>query len=165
MRKFVAAAALPLILGVLAVLALSVAGAPALAQGVFVETNPSTARAGDEISVRASCTDNLQAAAVSSTAFATVTVAPNYGFLTATTRVPPATAPGAYEVRLACPDGKKATSTLHVVTKVEPSHGPATGGGGTAVDRAAPGLVGGGVAAIVAGFVVAVVAWRRRRAG
>ncbi|GAB1689990.1 hypothetical protein [Krasilnikovia sp. M28-CT-15] len=163
MRKFVAAAALPLSLGILVVLALGVA--PALAQGVFVETNPSTARAGDEISVRASCTDNLQAAAVSSDAFATVTAAPNYGFLTATTRVPPATPPGAYEVRLACPDGKKAASTLHVVTKVEPSHGPATGGGGTAPDRVAPALVGGGTAAVLAGLLVAAVAWRRRRAG
>ncbi|RZU52498.1 hypothetical protein EV385_4364 [Krasilnikovia cinnamomea] len=162
MRRFVAAAALPLSLGVLALLAVSTAGAPALAQGVFVETNPSTARAGDEIAVRASCTDNLQAAAVSSSAFATVTAAPNYGFLTATVRVPPATPPGAYEVRLACPDGKKATGTLHVVTKVEPSHGPATGGGGTAADRAAPALVGGGVAAVVAGLIVAVAAWRRR---
>ncbi|GAB1645556.1 hypothetical protein [Krasilnikovia sp. MM14-A1259] len=139
--------------------------APALAQGVFVETNPSTTRAGDEIAVRASCTDNLQAAAVTSDAFGQVTAAPNYGFLTATVQVPPTTRPGPYEVHLACPDGKKATSTLHVVTKVEPSHGPATGAGGTAADRGAPLLIGGGTVAIAAGSILAAAAWRRRRVG
>ncbi len=41
-------------------LALPAHAAPA----VFVELNPSTVRAGDEISLRASCDDNLKAATV-----------------------------------------------------------------------------------------------------
>ena len=111
---------------------------PAYAATVFVETNPSTARAGDEIGVRASCTDNLQPATVTADPLGTVTVGPSFGFLTA-------------------------TSTLHVVAKVEPSQGPATGGGGTAPGRSAPMLIGGGLGAIAAGLVLAVVSVRRRR--
>ena len=44
-------------------------GAPAHAAAVFVETNPSTVPAGDEIGLRASCDDNLTAATVASDAF------------------------------------------------------------------------------------------------
>jgi hypothetical protein len=115
--------------------------------------------------VRASCTDNLAAATVTSTPLGKLTVSPRYGFLTATARVPATTKPGDYQVGLRCPDGKTATSTLHVVAKVVPSRGPATGGGGTAPGRSAPALIGGGLTAIAAGLALAVVNLRRRRLG
>ena len=140
-------------------------GSPASAASVFVETTPSTARAGDEIGVRASCTENLKPATVTAAPLGTVTVSPRYGFLTTTAKLPANTRIGAYKVSLTCPDGKKATSTLHVVAKVEPSRGPATGGGGTAPGRNAPALIGGGLTAIAAGVVLAVVSLRRRRLG
>jgi hypothetical protein len=161
MRTSVRAAIAALVLG-LPVLA---AAAPAQAASVFVETNPSTVRVGDEVGVRASCTDNLKAAAVSSDVFGTVTVNPSFGFLTATARVPADTKPGDYRVTLRCPDQQSATSTLHVVAKVEPTRGPATGGGGTAPGRSAPMFIGGGLAAIAAGLVLAFVSLRRRRFG
>jgi hypothetical protein len=139
--------------------------APARAAAIFVETNPSTVRVGDEVGLRASCTDNLQPATVSADAFGEVTVRPNFGFLTATTRVPADTRPGDYRVTLRCPDGQTAISTLHVLAKVEPSQGPATGGGGTASGRTAPMMIGGGLAAIAAGLLLAMVSLRRRRLG
>ena len=130
-----------------------------------METNPSTAPAGDEIGLRASCTDNLQDATVSADPFGTVTVKPSFGFLTATTTVPANTRPGDYQVTLRCPDAQTATSVLHVVARVEPTQGPATGGGGTAPGRSAPMWIGSGLAAIAAGLVLAVVSARRRRLG
>jgi hypothetical protein len=140
--------------------------APAYAAAVFVEINPSTARVGDEVGIRASCTDNLKEATVTADPFtAVITVKPSFGFLTATVRVPETTPVGDYPVTLRCPDGQTATSTLHVVAKVEPAQGPATGGGGTAPGRSAPMLVGGGLLAIAAGLVLAVVSLRRRRLG
>ena len=144
---------------------IAVGAAPAQAAAVFVETNPSTVRAGDEVGVRASCTDNLAAATVTSDGFGSVQVEPSFGFLTATTRVPATTKPGDYAVKLRCSDGSTATSVVHVVARVEPTKGPATGGGGTAPGRSAPMLIGGGLAAIAAGLVLAVVSLRRRRLG
>ena len=162
MRTPVPAALIALALAVPVVLT---GGSPAHAEGVFVETNPSTVRAGDEIGIRASCDDNLKAATVTSGPTGTVTVSPRYGFLTATTRVPTGTDAGNYQVNLKCPDGKTAKSTLHVVLKVEPARGPATGGGGMAGGGAAPYLIGGGLTALAAGFALSVVAARRRRFG
>src|SRR3954471_3672942 len=80
--------------------------APAHAAAVFVELNPSTVPDGDQVALRASCSDNLTPATVTSDAFpAKVTVSPQYGFLTATVRVPAGTSPQAYQVRLACAGG------------------------------------------------------------
>lgn len=136
------------------------------AAAVFVELNPSTVPAGEEISLRASCDDNLKPATVTAEPIGEVTAQPEFGFLTATVRVPPATEPGDYPAVLRCPDGGgTATATLHVVAKVQPSRGPATGGGGTAPGATAPALVGGGLAAIVAGLVLAAVSLRRGRVG
>jgi hypothetical protein len=135
------------------------------AAAVFVETNPSTARAGDEIGIRASCDDNLKAATVTTDPIGAIIVSPRYGFLTATARVPATTDPGDYAVTLECPDGKTAKSTLHVVLKVEPTRGPATGGGGMAQGGSAPYLIGGGLAAMAAGVALSVAAARRRRLG
>jgi len=160
MRTSVPAVLASLVLG-LPVLFLD--AAPAQAASVFVETNPSTARPGDTVGVRASCTDNLAAATVDGGPLGKLTVQPRYGFLTATTRVPTSTAVGDYTIVLTCPDKKTATSTLHVVALVTPAQGPATGGGGAAPGRSAPMLIGGGLAAMVAGVVLALSSRRRRR--
>jgi hypothetical protein len=137
--------------------------APASAAAIFLEINPSTVPAGDEVGLRASCDDNLKSATVSTKAFGEVRVTPQYGFLIATKRVPSDTTPGDYRVELRCPDGKAASATLHVVAKVEPVRGPATGGGGTAPDRYAPAMVGGGLLVFAAGAVLALLSLRRRR--
>ena len=162
MRTSVPAALAALVLG-LPVLFLD--AAPAQAASIFLELTPSTARPGDQVGVRASCTDNLANATVAGGPLGTVTVKPSFGFLTATTHVP-ATAPtGNYTIVLTCPDKKTASATLHVVAKVEPTRGPATGGGGTAPGRSAPMLIGGGLTAIVAGLALAMSSLRRRRLG
>jgi hypothetical protein len=137
----------------------------ARAAAVFLETSPSTVPAGDEVGLRASCDDNLKAATARSALFGSVTVSPRYGFLTATVPVPSSARPGDYRVDLLCPDGKTASTTLHVVAKVQPPRGPATGGGGTAGDGSAPLLIGSGLAVIAAGLALAVVSLRRRRVG
>jgi hypothetical protein len=162
MRTSVPAALAALTLALATVLS---GAAPAQAAAVFVETNPSTVPVGDEIGLRASCTDNLAAAQVTSDPFGTVEVEPSFGFLTATTRIPAGTKPGDYQVNLRCPDGQTARSTLHVVAKVTPTRGPATGFGGSAPGGSAPMLIGGGLAAIVAGLALAFVSLRRRRVG
>jgi multidrug efflux pump subunit AcrB len=162
MRRFVPAALAALVVSLCVVF---LPASPVLAASVFVETNPSTARAGDEVGVRASCTDNLKAATVTAGPIGKVTVSPRYGFLTTTAKVPADTRAGDYTVSLKCPDGKTAKSTLHIVAKVEPVRGPATGGGGTSPGRYAPALIGGGVTAIAAGLFLAVFSGRRRRLG
>ncbi len=162
MRPSVPAAATALALALPVVF---IGATPAQAAAVFVETNPSTVPVGDEIGVRASCTDNLAAATVTSDPFGKVTVEPSFGFLTATARIPTGTKPGDYQVNLSCPDGQTAKSTLHVVAKVTPTQGPATGFGGAAPGGSAPLMIGGGLAAVAAGLVLAVVSLRRRRLG
>jgi hypothetical protein len=158
MRTFVPA--------VIAGLAVALTGAsPAAGAAVFVEINPSTVRAGDEIALRASCDDNLKAATVRGEPIGTVTVQPEFGFLTATVRVPDSTEVGDYPVALTCPDGGAATAVLHVVAKVEPSRGPATGGGGTAGTATGPVLMTGGLTIALAGLALGVVSLRRRRVG
>ncbi|GAA4598804.1 hypothetical protein BJY16_002846 [Actinoplanes octamycinicus] len=140
-------------------------GTAARAAAVFVELNPSTVPAGDHVSLRASCTDNLQPATVTVEGVGPVRVKPEFGFLTATAKVPGDTEAGDYTATLQCPDGKTATATMHVVVAFAPSRGPATGGGGTAPERTAALLVGGGLTILVAGLGLAVLSTRRRRLG
>jgi hypothetical protein len=160
MRTSVPAALAALALGV-PVLFLD--AAPAQAAALYVEITPTTARPGDQIGIRASCTDNINPATVTSPALGNVRVKPDTGLLTATVVLGKAVKPGDYTVELLCPDKKTATATLHVVARVEPTRGPATGGGGTAPNRSAPMLIGGGVTAVVAGLVLAAQSVRRRR--
>jgi hypothetical protein len=148
-----------------AVLILSVPSSATAAAAVFVEMNPSTVRAGDEVGLRASCTDNLNPAVAEAEPWGSIQVKPSFGFLTATTRLPRTTKAGDYRVTLRCPDKSTATADLHVVARIEPAKGPATGGGGTAPGRQAPLMIGGGAGAIVAGIALAVYAARRRRLG
>ena len=137
-------------------------GSPASAAGVFIELNPSTVPAGDPVGLRASCVDNLTPAKVRANPIGTVDVTPQFGFLTATVTVPAATKPGDYTVTLACSGKDAATATLHVVARVVPSKGPATGFGGTAgAATGAYALVIGGLLAVAAGLVIAVRAVRR----
>ncbi|GIF00378.1 hypothetical protein [Paractinoplanes rishiriensis] len=162
MRMSVPAALAALVLG-LPVLFVQAPAAHAAA--AFIEITPNTVPAGDEVGLRASCDDNLKSATVSSGLFGSVTVTPQYGFLTATVRVPSSTEPGDYRVDLRCPDGTTASATVHVVAKVEPAQGPATGGGGMAPGRNAPMLIGSGLAILVAGAVLGLWTLRRRRVG
>ncbi|WP_328466255.1 hypothetical protein OHA21_45780 [Actinoplanes sp. NBC_00393] len=148
------------------VFGLAVPGVPAAhaAAAPFVELNPSTVPAGDDISLRASCDDSLDPATVTAEPIGEVTVQPEFGFLTANVTVPADTEPGDYPVALRCPEGGgNATATLHVVARVEPTRGPATGGGGTAPGATASILIGGGLAAMAAGLALAVASSRRRR--
>jgi hypothetical protein len=133
------------------------------AAAVFVELNPSTVRAGEQVTLRASCDDNLKAATVAADPIGSVPVEPEFGFLTATAKVPPGQRAGDYKVTLRCPDGKTASTTMHVLAKVEPVRGPATGGGGTAPERTAAWLVGGGLVVMLAGAGLGLVSVRRRR--
>ena len=167
MRLSVPAALAALILGLPVLFVPAVAAAPAEASraAIFLELSPSTVPVGEEVGLRASCDDNLKAATVTSGLFGTVTVAPRYGFLTATARVPAGTRPGDYRIDLRCPDGASARATLHVVARVVPTRGPATGGGGTAPGRNAPVLIGSGLAIVAMALALGVLALRRRRLG
>jgi hypothetical protein len=162
MRLSVPAALAALLMGLVV---LFLGPSPAHAAAIYLELNPSTVPAGDEVGLRASCDDNLKAASVSSALFGAVAVKPQYGLLTATVQIPSGTKPGDYRIDLHCPDNKAASATLHVVAKVEPAQGPATGGGGTAPGRYAPALIGTGLAIFGAGLALGVVTLRRRRIG
>ncbi|WP_433301784.1 hypothetical protein ACQP2F_07105 [Actinoplanes sp. CA-030573] len=162
MRRSVPAALAALVVGLFV---LFLGPAAARAASIYLEVNPSTVPVGDEVGLRASCDDNLKAASVTSSLFGTVAVSPQYGLLTATVRVPSGTKPGDYRIDLHCPDNKTASATLHVVAKVEPAKGPATGGGGMAPGRNAPMLIGSGLLVIGAGLALGLVTLRRRRLG
>jgi len=162
MRLSVPAALAALLLGLFV---LFLGPAPARAASIYLEINPSTVPAGDQVGLRASCTDNLKPASVSSGLFGTVPVNPEFGLLTATVTVPSTTKPGDYKIDLHCPDNKTASATLHVVAKVEPAQGPATGGGGMAPGRHAPALIGSGLLVIGAGLALGLLTLRRRRLG
>ncbi|HZN76863.1 MAG TPA: hypothetical protein VFC00_34995 [Micromonosporaceae bacterium] len=157
--------------------ALAVAGgtvlmgaAPAHAVDVFVEVNPNTIQAGYAVVIRASCGDSVNPGTVKSDAFGEVTLVHQYGFLTATVTVPTNTRPRGYTVKLTCPTGSSATTTLWVVGMPAPTRGPHTGGGWLAVgggsDRGLGGmtLVGGGLVVVGVGAGLGLLL-RRRRAG
>ncbi|MFC4144961.1 hypothetical protein ACFO0M_01720 [Micromonospora mangrovi] len=149
-------------------------GQPPPGDLIFVEVTPSTVQPGYLVGIRASCRDNSIPATVVSDAFGRVQVQPQRGLLTASPMVRERTRPGNYRVKLECPGGQTASTMLQVVkrvpptpthappTRVPPSHGPATGFGGTA---RGPGLgellVPGGLALTLAGAVVGLVTVRR----
>jgi hypothetical protein len=138
--------------------------APASAAAVFIEVNPSTVEAGNQIGIRASCKSNGVAATVRSDAFAAaVVVKPQFGFLVATVRIPADTKSMSVTVRLTCPDGSTATTPLHIVGKTRPTRGPATGFGGTAGDDPSRLLIGSGLLTLAAGVGLGVLTLRRRR--
>lgn len=137
--------------------------APARAANVFVQVTPSTVEAGNMVNLKASCADNTMPATVDSKAFGTVTLQPQGGQLGATAMVPAQTAPGAYRVRLNCPDSRSAVTMLNVVNAKRPIRGPATGFGGAAgADHTTGLLVGGGLAITAAGAALWLFTLRRR---
>ncbi|GAB7039834.1 MULTISPECIES: hypothetical protein [Catenuloplanes] len=162
---------LALVAAVLSTLVAAVLSAPGVARAradVFVEVNPSTIAAGGEVSVRASCTENVDGAVVRSDAFGELRVAPEYGFLTGRTEIPAGTAADDYRVELVCTGGGRALGTLRVVADTRPSRGPATGFGGLAgagPDAGGLALLGAGLAATAAGAALLVFRLRRRRLG
>ena len=113
--------------------ATSCAEAAANSAGVFVSVSPATVNAGAKTQVQGSCGENVNSATVSSTAFGSVTLAPVGGVLTATVTVAPKTPKGTYGVRLACPTGSQAMTTLTVLNSSASAGanapGPNTGGG------------------------------------
>jgi hypothetical protein len=161
-------------------------GAPALAapaptptptvadvpDGRFLELTPSTVEAGYIVGIRASCTaaddeppEDNEVAIVESTAFDDVTVEPQFGHLTGAVTVPADTRARAYRVVLDCPGfmAGSAEATLNVLNDTRPSRGPATGFGGTAGDDDSTLVLSGGLVALAAGLMLAVVTLRRRR--
>jgi hypothetical protein len=144
----------------------TLAGGPARAapSDVFVEVNPNTIEAGKRVGIRASCPDNSRSATVRSDAFGRVTVEPKFGFLARSVTIPDNQDPRSFTVRLSCPGGQTATSTLHVVDRTRPSRGPATGFGGTADEGAGGALVAVGLLTIAAGLAVGLLTLGRRRA-
>ncbi|MEU8081445.1 hypothetical protein AB0B31_39070 [Catellatospora citrea] len=144
------------------VVAALTAPAPAHAEGVFVEVNPSTIQAGFQVAIRASCGDALNNAKVHSEAFGTVTVEPVNVYLIAAATVPEHKKAGGYNVKLTCPSRQTATTTLWVVNHDSPSHGPNTGGGALAGDGGAT-LIGAGATAMGLGLGVLLLSRRRGR--
>jgi hypothetical protein len=136
--------------------------APARAADLFVEVTPSTVQAGQTVNIRGSCNDNRVPATVESAAFGMVTLQPQNGVLAGTAMVPADTRSDTYRVVLTCPEGRTASTRLMVVSGGVPSRGPAAGFGGAG--RGDPGswLRTGGLAAVVAGAVLAFSAQRRR---
>lgn len=102
------------------------------ASGVWVRVSPTTVTAGYQTQIQASCGENANAATVSSPVFGSVTLQPVGGVLGTTVTVPVTTQKGTYDVRLACPTGSAATTTLTVLSaghQARGMHGPNTGGG------------------------------------
>jgi hypothetical protein len=158
-------AALLLAVGPVAV-AVPLVATPAYASNAFVEVTPSTAQPGTRVNLRASCDDsNNRQATVESEAFGRVMVRPDNGFLTGSVTIPGSRSPGSYEVRLDCPNGATATTTLNVVNMSKPTQGPATGGGGTAGGPGGALLLAGGLAVLVVGGAMWLTGQRRGRIG
>ena len=145
----------------LAVAALT-APAPAHAEGVFVEVNPSTIQAGFQVAIRASCGDALNNAKVHSEAFGTVTVEPVNVYLIAAATVPEHTRGRRLQREADLPE--PADRHHHAVggQPRQPEHGPNTGGGALAGDSGAT-LIGAGAAAIGLGLGVLLLSRRRGR--
>lgn len=154
-----------LLLGLVAALLLSGVG-PAFAGDSFVEVTPNTAQPGTRVSIRASCDEaNNRQATVHSEAFGRVVVRPDNGFLTGAVTIPDNRSPGSFEVRLDCPNGATATTTINVVNMSKPTQGPATGGGGTAGGSRGPLALAAGLTIVVLGTGLWLFGPRRGRTG
>jgi hypothetical protein len=138
------------------------AGPASAASGVWVQVNPSTITAGYQVTITGSCGENTNQAKVSSGGFTSpVAMTPSNGVLAATVVVPTSTKAQGYTVTLQCASTNNATTTLWVVNMATPTKGPATGGGGMAGGGTT--LLAGGLAPLVAGGGLGVLALRRRR--
>jgi hypothetical protein len=149
-----------------AALLLSTACAQASANsaGVWVRVSPTTVTAGNQTEIQASCGENANAATVSSSAFGSVKLQPVAGVLSTKVTIPASTPKGTFDVRLDCPTGSHATTTLTVlatsVGQPQPSvRGPGTGGGFLAdhdqpADRSPLLWLGLGLTCLIAAAVV-----------
>jgi hypothetical protein len=139
-------------------------GAPAPAEGTWIEVSPSTVQAGEQVEIKASCKDRVDEAKAHSKAFGEVVLVPRWGFLVGDTTVPADTRAGDYEVKLTCVKSGHAETKLKVITKSRPTHGPHTGGGGLAgSDSGGTVALAGGLGTLAAGAGLAVAMRRRRR--
>ncbi len=146
--------------------ALLAGAVPAHAVDVFVEVSPQTVQAGFSVAIRASCGDTVNSANVKSDAFGEVMVIPQNGFLIASVGVPPDKRAGNFVVRLTCPSGRTATTTLVVLAMNQPTRGPQTGGGALANgggDSATRTLLIGGLGMVGIGSLLGAFALHRRR--
>lgn len=163
------------IVGLLGVLGAAAActGAAASSAGVWVEVSPASVQPGSQIAVRASCGDNSHPATVTSRVFGTVTVSPVSGVLLTQVQVPASTPTGTFDVKLICPTGSTASTTLTVLKAaagpvgVQQTLGPQTGGGflanGPGDSRAPLTWIAAGLTALVAAIVVGSTSQRRSR--
>ena len=139
--------------------------APARAGDASLTITPETVQAGYVVGLEGSCSDNSRSATVESPAFDTVTLQPQGTVLTGAALVPETTPSGTYPVKLNCTGTEFKMGQVTVVSNVQPTHGPATGFGGTAGrDGDARLLLTGGIATIVAGAALGLTAARRRSA-
>lgn len=144
--------------------ALGVTG-PAYAAGEWVQVKPSTVQAGFAVTVTANCGDNLQPAKIRSEALGEQLALPRNGLLVAEMTVPRDKRADTFTVTVACPNGRMASTKLHVLAMPVPPRGPDTGGGGLAgAAGSGQGLLVAGLATLVAGGVLGFVRMRRRRA-
>jgi hypothetical protein len=137
---------------------------------VFVQVNPTMANAGSQVQITASCGENVSSATVSSTAFGSETMQVTNGTLSASVTIPANAPGGQIGVRLACPTGNQATTTITIVgaSPAASVPGPNTGGGFLAgnedttevasepADRTPLVWMSVGLASLVAAGVVAV---------
>jgi hypothetical protein len=167
-RLVVRSALLAVAAGAFAVVAVLLPATPASAATILLIT-PSTIEAGFAITVSATCGDNVNPAVVTSTVFGTVTLVPDRGKLHASITVPANTRPGTYNVDLSCASGQTSTSNFAVVHRavpantLNPTFGPATGGGEMAASTGARIAIFGGLGAVVVGIAVWIVSSVRRR--
>jgi hypothetical protein len=137
--------------------------------GAYVEVTPNSLAPGSVVSIRASCVDNSKPATVMSIAFGKIALQPGDGVLNGQALVPPDKEKGSYDVRLSCPSGSSANTTLIVLdtdptadSTVQPTRAPVTlgpntgggflanGGSGQPADRSPLLWLGIGAASLIA---------------
>lgn len=154
--------------GSFALAAVVLPATPASAATILLIT-PSTIEAGFAVTLSATCGDNVNPAVVTSTVFGTVTLVPDNGKLHTSITVPASTKPGTYNVNLSCASGQSVTSKFTVIHRSSPPHtvnptfGPATGGGEMAASNGARIAIFGGLGAVAVGLAVWIVSAVRRR--
>jgi len=139
---------------------------PANASGATVLiVSPGSIRAGFQVSVSATCADNLNPGFVTSSAFGSITLEPDHGLLMADVTIPSNTDSGTYNVNLSCASGGHSSAKLTVLNGAHPNgnRGPETGGGEMAASSGAHLALLGGLGTILAGAGIWLTLLLRRR--
>lgn len=107
------------------------AEAVASSDAISVTVSPETVNAGSQTTVTANCGASVSSATVSSTVFGSLTLQSAGGVLSATAIIPANAPSGKFGVRLACPTGNQATTTITIkgASPGASQPGPNTGGG------------------------------------